>query len=256
MAMEGENLAELVKTQAELIGQLRAKIAELEAEIARLKKNSSTSSKPPSSDIVKPEKPVYENGTHEKRKRGGQHGHARHLRQPFPPSQVDTFLEITLEICPQCGGALERTSEESEIHQQVELVEKPFKVTEYQLPQYWCEHCQTYHRGTLPEEVAKGGLFGVSLTALSAYMKGRCHISYTALKDFFLAVLGIQISRGFLAKQVAKASKSLKGSYELLVAGLKGAPSINIDETGWKREGKGRGNGYGALRRRSSRYSG
>jgi transposase len=166
--MEGNNLAKMVKQQAELIQQLRARIAELEAEIAHLKKNSSTSSKPPSSDIVKPEKPVPENGTHEKRKRGAQHGHTRHLRQPFPPSQVDTFMEITLENCPLCGGALEQTGEEPEIHQQVELVEKPFRVTEYQIPQYWCEHCQTYHSGTLPHEVAKSGLFGISLIALIA----------------------------------------------------------------------------------------
>jgi transposase len=81
-------------------------------------------------------------------------------------------------------------------------------------------------------------LFGISLIALAAYLKGRCHISYTALKDFFEAVLGIKISRGFLAKQVEKVSGSLKESYERLAAGLKGAPSINIDETGWKREGK------------------
>ncbi|MDR3342331.1 MAG: IS66 family transposase zinc-finger binding domain-containing protein [Treponema sp.] len=107
-------------------------------------------------------------------------------------------MEITLENCPLCGGALEQTGEEPEIHQQVELVETLFRVTEYQLPQYWCEHCQTYHTGTLPHEVAKTGLFGISLIALVAYMKGRCHISYTALKDFFEAVLGIKISRGFL----------------------------------------------------------
>jgi uncharacterized small protein (DUF1192 family) len=44
--MEGENLVELVKQQAALIGRLEARIAELEAEIARLKKNSSDSSKP------------------------------------------------------------------------------------------------------------------------------------------------------------------------------------------------------------------
>jgi cell division protein FtsB len=70
--MEGENLVELVTAQAELIQQLEAKlteaaalIAELEAEIARLKKNSSNSSKPPSSDIVKPEKAANGNGTRE-----------------------------------------------------------------------------------------------------------------------------------------------------------------------------------------------
>jgi transposase len=236
--MEGNNVAETVKQQAELIQQLLARIVELEAEIARLQKNSSTSSKPPSSDIVKPQKAANEDGTRKKRTRGAQQGHTRHLRKPFPPEQVDTFVKITLESCPRCGGALEQTDKEPEIHQQVELVEKPFIVTEYQLPQYWCEHCQTYHTGTVPEEVAKTGLFGVSLIALVAYLKGRCHISYTALKDFFEAVLGIKISRGFLAKQVEKVSRSLKESYEGLVAGLKEAPSINIDETGWKREGK------------------
>ncbi|MDR3343468.1 MAG: DUF6444 domain-containing protein [Treponema sp.] len=108
--MEGNNLAKVVKQQAELIQQLVAKlakadarIAELETEIARLNKNSSNSSKPSSSDIVKPQKPVHENGTHEKRKRGAQQGHKRHLRQPFPPEQVDTFVKITLESCPLAG---------------------------------------------------------------------------------------------------------------------------------------------------------
>jgi cell division septum initiation protein DivIVA len=82
--MEGNNLAKLVKQQAELIQQLRARIAELEAEIAQLKKNSSNSSKPPSSDIVKPEKLVHENGTHEKRKRGAQHGRLENIPKiPF-----------------------------------------------------------------------------------------------------------------------------------------------------------------------------
>jgi transposase len=190
--MEGENLVELVKAQAELIQRLEAKLteaaahrAELEAEIARLQKNSSNSSKPPSSDIVKPQKPANENGTCEKRPQGAQQGHKRHLRQPFPPSQGDTLVKITLESRPRCGGALEQTGEASEIHQQVELVPKPFIVTEYQLPRYWCEHCQAYHTGTLPEEAARGGLFGVSLIALIAYLKGRRHISYTAPKDFF-----------------------------------------------------------------------
>ena len=41
----------------QLVAQLTARVEELSAQVARLRKNSSNSSKPPSSDIVKPPKP-------------------------------------------------------------------------------------------------------------------------------------------------------------------------------------------------------
>jgi transposase len=67
--------------------QLCARVAQLEAELAAAKKNSTNSSKPPSSDIVKKPKDKPKNG--KKRKRGGQPGHPRHERPLFPDDQVD-----------------------------------------------------------------------------------------------------------------------------------------------------------------------
>ncbi|MBN1513184.1 MAG: hypothetical protein JXB13_14305 [Phycisphaerae bacterium] len=61
-----------------LIRQLLARIEKLEAEVARRDKNSSNSSKPPSSDIVKPAK-RKEKGI---RRIGGQPGHRKHEREP------------------------------------------------------------------------------------------------------------------------------------------------------------------------------
>ena len=61
------------------------KIVQLEAEIAILKKHSGNSSKPPSSDIVKPPKPRKDKDR--RRKIGTQKGHKAHQRQPF-----DRFL--------------------------------------------------------------------------------------------------------------------------------------------------------------------
>ena len=115
------------------IAELEKRVAELEALVAKLLKNSSNSSKPPSSDIVKPTK---DKDRRRKKKIGAQKGHKQHLREPFKPEQVDQTVELKLEACPRCGGKLKATKEPPKKHQQIELVEKPFIVTEFQQHQY------------------------------------------------------------------------------------------------------------------------
>jgi transposase len=214
-----------------------AKIAQLEAEIARLKKNSTNSSKPPSSDIVKPPK---QQDRRRKKKIGAQKGHPQHLRIPFDPEQVDQTVELTLESCPKCGGTLQPTRASPKKHQQVELVEKPFIVTEYQQAHYWCEQCQCSHEAPLPVNVKRSGLFGKNLIALTAYLKGRCHMSFTTMQDFYADALRLKVSTGFLAKQVRKASEALSSIYDQLAAKLPKEAHLHIDETGSKENGKRR----------------
>ena len=118
-------LDEIAILKAENIS-LRQENATLRDTIAILKKNSGNSSKPPSSDIVKPPK---ENAKKGKRKIGAQKGHKQHLHQPFEKNQVDTTIRLTLEACPECGGKLQKVEEGVKRHQQVELTDKPFIVS-------------------------------------------------------------------------------------------------------------------------------
>src|ERR1700677_1204259 len=86
--------------------RLEARLATLEAAIARLqeqlaaaRKSSATSSKPPSSDIVKPPKPSPPDGQ-DKRKIGGQPGHPKHERDPFAPEAINAgFFDHRIELC-------------------------------------------------------------------------------------------------------------------------------------------------------------
>jgi transposase len=244
--MTREELLELVQKktaviikQEETIKKLEARIVELEAVIAHLQKDSRNSSKPPSSDIVKPKTSAQKESGNKNRRIGGQAGHKKHERKPFPPEQVDEVIEATLEQCPECGNELNDPEGKISITQQIEIVEKPFKVTEYHQHSYWCPVCKKHHTAPLPQK-ARSGLFSIHLIALVAYLKGRCHVSFSALKDMFQDVLHITVSCGFLVKQVMKASKALKGSYEKLAGRLATERHLHIDETGWKEKGEKR----------------
>lgn len=117
-----------IKELRELVAKLTARIEELELALAKAQKDSSTSSKPPSSDIAKP-KPKKKPGRPKKPRRGGQPGHKRQLREPLPEHRVnETFdYEITDQEIRRLG--LTPTGEFETI-QHVELPESPIHVTD------------------------------------------------------------------------------------------------------------------------------
>lgn len=217
--------------------RLRDENAQLKQQLATARKNSSTSSKPPSSDIVKPKKPRGKGG--KKRKRGGQPGHPRHERPEFSPGMIDEFFSHTLDACPDCGGELLFSRQaEPRVVQQAELVAKPLWISEHRALAYWCPHCRKVHYAPLPAAVERSGLFGPKLTTLVAFMKGVCHASFSTIRKFLRDVAGIKVSRGYLAKLIAKLSEWLTPAYEELLARLPGEAFLNVDETGHKENAK------------------
>ena len=235
---EVRRLRARVEEQDKIIAVQKARIAELEGELAKARKNSSTSSKPPSSDIVKPAKKASKAKGRGKRKRGGQPGHPKHEREPFSPEEVDEVHHHTLAACPDCGDALLPADVACRIVQQVELVEKPIRIDEHRAPAFWCASCAKVHHAPMPAEVQEGQLAGPRLTALVAYLKGACHASFSTIRKFLRDVVGLTVSRGYLRKLVAKVSNALKNAYDELLGWLPHQEVLNVDETGHKDNGE------------------
>jgi transposase len=232
--------------------QLQARVDALEAELAALKqvvaqlaqqlaaarKDSSTSSKPPSSDIVKPPKPPLPEGQ-DRRRIGGQPGHPKHERAAFPPEAINGgSTDHRLDFCPGCGhDLLPAPTLAPRVVQQVDIAEVPLSIQEHRSHPAWCPYCRVMHQAPFPPGIGRGGLVGPSLTTLIASLKGACHASFSTVRKFLRDVVHVTISRGELARIIAKVSRALEQPYQELLDDLPGQARLNVDETGHKQNG-------------------
>jgi len=223
----------IIATQQEQIARLLERIRQLEYEIARLKKNSSNSSKPPSSDIVKPLKILGRPG--KKRKGGAQPGHPKFSRQPFEPQEVDEVVEYELKDKDAVGL---KPLDEWFVIQQIRLPAKMYRVIEHRARKYLDPATGKIHLAPIPAEIRKGGLLGADISAAVAFMKGGCHMSYTTIQQFFRQLIQLEVSRGLLCKATQKVSLSLQPAYQQMAERLPQEPQIGVDETGHHDEGK------------------
>jgi len=212
------------------------RINALEIKIAKLLKNSSNSSKPPSSDDITKPKSKKKNKKG-KRKIGGQPGHEKHERTLFSEEEIDDFHPYILTDCPDCHTEVSIINGKPRIIQQVELIEVPLIREEHRSYPVWCPKCNKIHYMPFPPEVYKEGLFKERLTSLVAYMKNVCHASFSTIRKYIRDVLGEKVSRGYLRKVIEKVSLSLEAPYNELLDRLPLETIVNVDETGHKENG-------------------
>src|SRR6266705_6677290 len=196
-----ERIAELEKQVQEKEKELadaQKKIAEQERQLALRKRNSTNSSKPPSSDGLAGEQRPRGRKHKSQRKPGGQPGHPGHHRPLIPTAEVNVLKVLLPERCQHCGRKLPQKSDrvttegEPRRHQVTEIPEINPHTTEYQCPQVVCEHCQKTTQEPLPEEVR--GNFGPHLTALIAYWTVVCRVPRRLVEAMLADVLGLAIS--------------------------------------------------------------
>ncbi len=221
-----------------VVARLEERIVQLEAQLAKANKNSGNSSKPPSSDITKP--PTGGGSSSSSRKIGGQPGHPRHERPAFAPDQVDERQIHGLKQCPDCGSRnLEVLAEPAQVVQQVELLLKPFQVTEHVVQACRCRNCQRIQTGELPAAIAATGLIGPRMMGLLLFMKGAMRNSYTGIEEFLEQVMGFKVCRGYLAKVMFRGSQVMQPPVDELRSLLPTQRVLNVDETGHKENGEG-----------------
>jgi transposase len=223
------------------IGEQEKQIADLQRQLAAQTRNSTNSSKPPSSDgLAGKQRRRCSLRKKSGRKPGGQPGHTGHERPRV--ETPDRIEEVLPQQCKHCGTALPQAPEERQTAGDVfrrQIVDLPDVilpvVTEYQYPRLVCPCCQRETRAALrPEHEHEIGerLTGVISYLISARKMTRRDVHAT-MRDLF----GVEISVGSVQKAWEETSEAVQAPYEELEQALPTEPVVNSDETGSRTNG-------------------
>lgn len=203
-------------------------LIELVLRLQRPVKNSSNSSKPPSTD----KKARRENS----RPGGAKPGHKPHNRTLH--EDPDEFRDHLPGCCEACGmaqsfdGALELIGEYDEIDI------PPIKphVIRHRRFACACTHCGSPVKGRAPA-VATATPFGKRIHALAIYLKGFQALSYERLRSVLFEMFGLAISEGALMNIFIRCRTSFKVEADKARTILRQAKVVASDETGVRIEG-------------------
>jgi transposase len=215
-----------------LVERLAARVAELEAELARLKRNSTNSSKPPSSDPPAVTRPTR---APTGKKRGGQPGHQGHQRELLPIEQVDNVVPLVPERCGCCGksGCLMPAATPPVRSQVIEIPPIKPNVTERQQFSATCLSCGATTLAPLPSGMPRGA-FGPRLAAMLAVCTAKYRLSKRAVREMLSDFLGVELCLGSVANVEKQVSAALAAPTEEARAHVKASKIAHADETSWR----------------------
>src|SRR6266567_1409908 len=248
------DLGAMVAVQAALIAELRAANAALRAQVVelqavnqalqarvaelerRLGRDSSNSSRPPSSDgLGKPPAPRPERrgGGRKPGKQPGAPG--AHLAQVPDPDEVMVHRPAA---CEGCGADLTLAPVTgAEARQVFDLPEVRLRVREHRAERRQCA-CGHVTAGVFPDQARAAACYGPGVRALGAYLAVQHHLPVERAAEVLAHALGGCVSAGTLAGLPAEGAAGLGGFVERVREQLTRAEVAHFDETGARVAGR------------------
>src|SRR5262245_42368506 len=210
-------------TVHDALRQLQERVDTLEA---RLKQNSTTSSRPPSSDSPY-KKPRQRTHVTIPRKAGGKPGHPGHHQGLLPPT---TVREVRPERCT-CGNTTLTLVRPYYTHQVLELPPIALDVTHWVLHQGWCPECSHWNKAPVPTEHTTG--YGPRFSALMGEVAGTYGNGRRMVQTFCASVLQVSISLGAIQKVLDRVTQAIDPYYVAIATQARQSSVNYIDETSW-----------------------
>ena len=226
------DLIKIIVYQTHTIVKLENQIKLLQQEINSLKRDSSNSSKPPSSDINNiglKNKSLREKSN---RKSGGQKGHLGNTRKQV--DNPDKIVDCRPDNCSHCGHSIPENIEGTILSKRQEIDIPPIQVevTEYRKQSVICPHCAKKTSGEYPESINSQVQFGPNIKSFVTYLNVKHKIPYDRLRKIFNHMLNTQISEGSIKNILHQCKQKSELLYHQILIGVKKEEWAGSDETG------------------------
>lgn len=230
--------AELIAAQGAERERLTRRIAELEE---RLNQGSKNSSLPPSADSPKQRAEATQKRADRraeaKAKRKGEL-ERRRGKQPGAPGQNLAMVAVPDAVavhrptsCTSCGDDLSSAADEGFERRQVFDTPEPVMVsTEHRSVKKRCR-CGTLNAGTFPREATAPTSYGPNVRAAALYLLFGQFLSVERTAEAMSAMLGAEVSTGFVASLATEAAAGLGAFSDEVVRRLRASPLVHVDET-------------------------
>ena len=222
--------AEVAKLRSE-VAERDARIFELEAENERLRRKGH---KPQANRKASSETKAPDKRTIEFRRHPGVFREPPRLDE-IPPERIEHH-DVTLDLCPCCGGKLIATGVFDD-HMVVDIPEPKPEYHRYRRHEYHCGDCGKTVRGQGDLEIP-GSHIGPRARLLINYSRAHLGISLGKSCDLLDQLFGISLSRAGALGHLAWGSRLFDPVVTELLKLLRESALIHADETGWRINGK------------------
>ena len=212
---------------------MQAEIVQLKQQIQTFHKDSTNSSKPPSSDFPKRNRSLREKSG---KKSGGQVGHMGATR-PLT-DRPDKIVDCRPDTCQGCGKDL--SGIEGTVHGKEQVADIPPiapVVTQYNQIEILCS-CGTKNIGVLPHGASGVIRIGETIRSFVSYLNAEHHMPYDRLTILFADLFNMTVSEGTIAAILSEAGEKGTPLYQTIKGMVNTTSYRGSDETGVRVNGK------------------
>ena len=159
-------------------------------------------------------------------------GHGPTAQPSLPIMEEIHHLDEPDRACPKCGGALAEWDGQFEEAEEVDVVERSFRIVRHRRQKYRCA-CGCIETALGPQKLIEGGRYSVGFAVEVAVSKYTDHLPL-ARQVRQMARAGLTVGTQALWDQIFALSRHLEPTYKALRHYVLGAPVVGADETTWQ----------------------